>query len=179
MVLTWKIMLSNSCPSSFSKSFSKGFSFSSGMANLAGLWWTDFNNLQKTTQKNHFIKNPNTFHKCLLFLVFSSFTLIPTSKWSHSTFYTSSSVPSVWRGSPWSHPGWWGPPEVLPDVHTLPDCRQRESVNTRRHVSVKNHMKMKITWKCTPVDSMIFVAPLRYKKIIIQQHGIHVTQHNK
>lgn len=114
---------------------------------------------------------------CLQFIRIHS-----TSKWSHSTFCTSSSVPSVWRGSPWSHPGWWGPPEVLPDVRTLSDCRQRESFNTTRQVSVQNHMKTtekrKSTWKCTPVDSMIFVAPLRCKKQIIQQHSIQVTLHN-
>lgn len=114
---------------------------------------------------------------CLQFIHIHS-----TSKWSHSTFCTSSSVPSVWRGSPWSHPGWWGPPEVLLDARTLSDCRQRESFNTTRQVSVKNHMKttekMKSTWKCTPVDSMIFVAPLRCKKQIIQQQRIQVTLHN-
>ena len=48
--VTCKIMPSSSCPSSLSRSFSNGFSFSSGMENFPGLWCTDFNNLgQKYT----------------------------------------------------------------------------------------------------------------------------------
>ncbi len=101
-----------------------------------------------------------------------------TSKRSHFTFYTSSSDLSAWRGSPWSHPGWWGPPEVLPDARTLSDCGQRETINTRHQVEVKNHMKRTwITWKCTPVDSMIFVALLRRTKKNIKLETLQSLNH--
>lgn len=44
---TWSTEPSRSCPSSLRSSFSNGFSFSSGIENFPGLWWTDFSSLYK------------------------------------------------------------------------------------------------------------------------------------
>ena len=50
--LTCSIIPSSSCPSSFRRSFSKGFSFSSRMENLPGLWCTDLSNLRNMQIKS-------------------------------------------------------------------------------------------------------------------------------
>ena len=43
--ITWNIIPSSNWHSSFNSNFSNGFSLSSWIPNLEGLWWTDFSSL--------------------------------------------------------------------------------------------------------------------------------------
>lgn len=88
------------------------------------------------------------------------------------TFCTSSNDLLKWRDSPWSHPRWSEPLGVPLDAH-IPSGQNTETMISHE----KNHKmrrqnekwnsagikkkKKKVTWKCTPLDSMIFVAALK------------------
>lgn len=106
--VTWSIMPSKICPSSLSSSFSNGFSLSSGMENFPGLWCTDFNNLWYNTNtitdafRLSCVILCKSFQVCVLVL----------------TFYTSSSVLSVYRDFPWFHQVWEVLLVALQDAHT-------------------------------------------------------------